>query len=74
MPEQLFNKQLIQAANTFGTPLYVYNTDTITAQYQKLTKAFAETDTKFFYACKALTNINILKHIKSIGAPLFLSP
>jgi diaminopimelate decarboxylase len=67
MPQQLSNQQLISIAEEFGTPLYVYNADTITAQYQKLTTAFAQTDTKFFYACKALTNINILKHIKSIG-------
>jgi diaminopimelate decarboxylase len=63
----LSNQQLIEAANQFGTPLYVYDADNITAQYQKLTTAFAKTNTKFFYACKALTNVNILKHIKSIG-------
>ncbi len=67
MPNQLSNEQLISIAKEFGTPLYVYNANQITAQYQKLTTAFAQTDTKFFYACKALTNINILKHIKSIG-------
>jgi len=67
MSQQLSNEQLIAAAQEFGTPLYVYNADNITAQYQRLTSAFAQTDTKFFYACKALTNINILKHIKSIG-------
>ncbi|GAB2826808.1 diaminopimelate decarboxylase family protein [Ferruginibacter profundus] len=67
MSQQLPNEQLIAAAREFGTPLYVYNADNITAQYQRLTDAFAQTDTKFFYACKALTNINILKHIKSIG-------
>jgi diaminopimelate decarboxylase len=67
MSQQLSKEQLIAAAQEFGTPLYVYNADNITAQYQKLTTAFAQTDTKFFYACKALTNINILKHIKSIG-------
>ena len=63
----LSTQQLIAAAKEFGTPLYVYDADNITAQYQKLTSAFAKTDTKFFYACKALTNVNILKHIKSIG-------
>jgi diaminopimelate decarboxylase len=67
MSQQLSNEQLIAAAQEFGTPLYIYNADNITAQYQRLTTAFAQTDTKFFYACKALTNINILKHIKSIG-------
>ncbi len=61
------NQQLIEAANQFGTPLYVYDADNITAQYQKLTTAFAQTNTRFFYACKALTNVNILKHIKNIG-------
>ena len=60
-------QQLSDIANEFGTPLYVYHAEHITAQYQKLTTAFSKTDTKFFYACKALTNINILKHIKSIG-------
>ncbi len=63
----LSNQQLIEAAGQFGTPLYVYDAATITSQYQRLTSAFAQTDTKFFYACKALTNINILKHIKNIG-------
>jgi len=63
----LTDQQLLAAAAQFETPLYVYDADHITAQYQKLTTAFAKTDTKFFYACKALTNVNILKHIKSIG-------
>ena len=67
MPLQLSKEQLIAYAKEFGTPLYVYNADHITSQYLRLTTAFAATDTKFFYACKALTNINILKHIKSIG-------
>ena len=63
---KLSSEQLLNISQQFGTPLYVYNAEQITAQYKKLTTAFAETDTKFFYACKALTNINILKHIKSI--------
>ncbi|MBL7701378.1 MAG: diaminopimelate decarboxylase [Ferruginibacter sp.] len=63
----LSQQQLKNLAAEFGTPLYVYDAEHITAQYKKLTDAFAQTDTKFFYACKALTNINILKHINSIG-------
>lgn len=61
------HQELISIANEFGTPLYVYHAEHITAQHKRLTDAFAETDTKFFYACKALTNIQVLKHIKSIG-------
>ncbi|MBS1512541.1 MAG: diaminopimelate decarboxylase [Bacteroidetes bacterium] len=67
MQQHLSNELLIALAKEYGTPLYVYDADHITAQYKRLTSAFASTDTHFFYACKALTNVNILKHIKSIG-------
>lgn len=63
----LSTQQLRSIAEEFGTPVYVYHAEQITAQYKRLTDAFQHTDTKFFYACKALTNINILKHLKSIG-------
>jgi len=33
MSKQLSKEQLIAAAQEFGTPLYVYNADNITAQY-----------------------------------------
>lgn len=60
--------QIQSLTTTYGTPLYVYDVDTITKQYHILTNAFAHTDAKFFYACKANTNINILQHIQRIGA------
>lgn len=59
--------QLRNMASEFGTPLYVYDAEKIAEQYQKLTAAFSQCDTKIFFACKALTNVNILKHIRSIG-------
>jgi diaminopimelate decarboxylase len=68
MSQELSNKQLISIANEFGTPVYVYHAEKIAEQYQKLTSAFEKNDVVFFYACKALTNINILKYIKSLGA------
>src|SRR5918997_1210137 len=67
MSQQLSSEFLIELANEFGTPLYVYHAERIKEQYQKLQSAFSNCDTRFFYACKALTNINILKYIKSIG-------
>lgn len=70
MNHLLTNEQLLAAAAEFGTPLYVYNTHKITEQYEKLCKAFSGHPTRFFYACKALTNINILKHLKSLGSNL----
>jgi diaminopimelate decarboxylase len=65
--ELLSTATLKSLSNQFGTPLYVYDADYISSQYEKLTTAFAGSNTKMFYACKALTNINILKHIKAIG-------
>jgi len=64
------NTQLLEVANEFGTPVYVYHAEKITQQFEKLTQAFQDHPTRFFYACKALTNINILKHIKQIGGNL----
>ncbi|MFM8834148.1 MAG: diaminopimelate decarboxylase, partial [Cytophagales bacterium] len=63
-------EQLLAAAKEFGTPLYVYHAEKIVEQYRKLQTAFAATDTRIFYACKALTNINILRLLKSIDAPI----
>jgi diaminopimelate decarboxylase len=60
--------ELMQAAHEFGTPLYVYHAERITEQYQKLTRAFSGSRVKFFYACKALTNISILQLIKGLGS------
>ncbi|NML24040.1 diaminopimelate decarboxylase [Pseudoflavitalea sp. G-6-1-2] len=68
MSQHLSNGYLAQLATEFGTPLYVYHAEKIKEQYAKLTTAFRNSNTVFFYACKALTNINILKYICSIGA------
>lgn len=68
MSLQLSNEQLRTIAQEFGTPLYLYNADRISHQYTQLQTAFRHSDkVRFFYACKALTNISILKHIKQIG-------
>lgn len=64
------NDQLVQLAQEFGTPLYVYNANQISEQYNKLQSAFSKVNARFFYACKALSNINILKYVESIGASL----
>jgi diaminopimelate decarboxylase len=68
MSGQLSPKQLIQVAKEFGTPVYVYHAEKIREQYNKLTTAFSGCNVAFFYACKALTNISVLKYIRSLGA------
>jgi diaminopimelate decarboxylase len=67
MAATLTTQQLLQAAGEFGTPLYVYHAQRIKEQYERLITAFDGTDTRFFYAAKALTNIHVLRYIKSIG-------
>lgn len=67
MSLQLSPDQLKDIAKEFGTPVYVYHAERIKEQYNELLTAFQGVDTKFFYAAKALTNINILKYILSIG-------
>lgn len=68
MQQPLSNEQLSSIAREFGTPVYVYHAEKIREQYEKLTNAFKGSDVLFFYACKALTNINILTYIKNLGA------
>jgi len=67
MYKELSAETLSKIANTYGTPVYVYDTDKISHQFEQLNKEFAKTNTRFFYASKALTNINILQHILNIG-------
>jgi diaminopimelate decarboxylase len=63
--------QLLKLADTYGSPLYVYDTDKIESQYNRLTNAFSSVKSlKLNYAVKALSNINILKFLENIGAGL----
>jgi diaminopimelate decarboxylase len=59
--------QLKDIVATYGTPIYVYNANQIKTQYQNLTAAFTNSNTKFFYASKSLTNVSILKYIQLLG-------
>ena len=65
------NAQLVALANKYGSPLYVYDTDKIASQYNKLTNAFKDVkNLKLNYAVKALSNVNILKFFKELGSGL----
>ncbi len=68
MSQFLSQNQLTAIADEFGTPVYIYHAEKIAEQYQKLKEAFSQQDVVIFYACKALTNVSILRYIKSIGA------
>ncbi|PSG86322.1 diaminopimelate decarboxylase [Aurantibacter aestuarii] len=63
--------QLLEIANTYGSPTYVYDAALIEKQYQRLTSAFQSVKSlKINYAVKALSNVSILKLMKSFGAGL----
>ncbi|MGB0931667.1 MAG: diaminopimelate decarboxylase [Chitinophagales bacterium] len=61
---------LLNLAEKYDTPLYVYNTDVMKRQYESLVNAFSSVNVKVKYACKALTNLNILQFFKRMGSGL----
>ena len=65
------SKDLVQLAEQFGSPLYVYDAEKIQSQYNRLTKAFSKVDKlRINYAMKALSNVAILQLLKEMGAGL----
>ena len=65
------NQNLLAVAQEFGSPVYVYNAETIQQQYKTLTKAFKQVKkVKIHYAVKALSNISVLKFLNSLGSGL----
>ena len=48
MNSSLTYAQLKEAANEYGTPLYVYHAEKIASQYQNLLSNFSSEHTRFF--------------------------
>ena len=68
--KDISNAKLLEIAEEFGTPVYVYHGEKIVNQYQRLKGAFPGVNVHLHYALKALNNINILKLLKQQGAGL----
>lgn len=65
------SNRLLKIAKDYGAPLYVYDADKITSQYQRLTNAFDGVENlRLNYACKALSNIAVLRLMNSLGSGL----
>jgi diaminopimelate decarboxylase len=65
------NTVLTSIANQFGSPVYVYEADKMEHQYKRLTQAFQNVpQLRINYAVKALSNVNILSFMHSLGAGL----
>lgn len=64
-------KELVQLAEEFGSPLYVYDAEKIQSQYNRLTSAFSKVERlRINYAAKALSNLAVLQLLKSFGSNL----
>lgn len=54
----------------FGTPLYVYDASVMERQYKRITEAFSYPKVRIYYACKALTNLSVMRLFRQWGAGL----
>lgn len=61
---------LLKIAKKFGSPVYVYDVEKIKKQHEHLMSSFSNVDIKLKYAMKALSNISILKYMRSLGTGL----
>jgi len=59
-----------QLMEAYGDPVYVYDESKMTSQYKRLEKAFKGSKLKINFACKALNNMNVMRHFKNLGSGL----
>lgn len=62
---------LLNIADQFGSPTYIYDASKIESQYKRLKAAFSKVKSlKINYAAKALSNVSVLKLFKSFDSGL----
>ena len=65
------SEKLLQIAQEFGCPVYVYDAEKIKSQYERLQNAFSQVpNLQINYAVKALNNISVLKYFKTLNSGL----
>ncbi|MDD5401453.1 MAG: diaminopimelate decarboxylase [Sulfurimonas sp.] len=57
-----------ELASTYKTPLYIYDLDYMTKQYEELKEAFKGRKSIMAYAIKSNSNLSIIKHFASLGS------
>ncbi len=60
----------LELCRQYGTPLYVYDANTMERQYLRLVSAFTYPKVRIHYACKALTNLSVMHFFQRLGAGL----
>src|SRR5262245_2452124 len=53
-----------------GTPVYVYDSAVMARQVDRMRSAFTGVPLRVMYACKALSNINVLRLMRRLGTGL----
>jgi len=66
----LDNTLLTNIAETYGTPVYVYDKKKIVEQYNKFDSHITYSPKRIYYACKANSNIVILRTLKELGCSI----
>ncbi len=61
---------VLDLVKKYDTPLYVYDSAVMRSQFNRMKNSFRDSDVKIHFACKALTNLNILKLFRDLGAGL----
>ncbi|MCB0574239.1 MAG: diaminopimelate decarboxylase, partial [Saprospiraceae bacterium] len=60
----------LELCREYGTPLYVYDAAVMERQYRRITAAFSYPKLRIHYACKALSNLTVMRLFKKWGAGL----
>ncbi len=55
-------------AQTYGTPLYLYDFDAMSEQFESLKEAFRGRKSILAYAVKANSNLSVVKHFAQLGS------
>nr|VFJ74662.1 MAG: diaminopimelate decarboxylase [Candidatus Kentron sp. FW] len=66
----LSTKELVLAAEEFGTPLYLYDADLVLQRYWDLRESISWPRFRIYYAMKANYNVGLLKVLNDINACL----
>lgn len=67
---QIQGVDVLSLCETYGSPLYVYNGAKMREKYEQMVQAFQGLNCQIKYPAKALSNINVLKYLRMLGAGL----
>ncbi len=57
-------------AEAYGTPVYVYDGEVVEENYLRLRRAIGYRDLEIMYACKANSNVGVLRILRDLGSGL----